>query len=117
MTHSEMIPGFPAGGGCQPGESPRPAHCGPMAAVSARLLVIVIQLYRWTISPALVFLVGPDNGCRFTPTCSQYAIEAIREHGAAEGSLLALRRICRCHPFAECGHDPVPRRGSQGDSG
>jgi putative membrane protein insertion efficiency factor len=56
----------------------------------------------------LVVLFGPDNGCRFTPTCSQYAMEAIQEHGALAGSLMAAKRICRCHPFGGCGHDPVP---------
>ena len=55
-----------------------------------------------------MFLFGADTGCRFTPTCSQYAMEAIQEYGAMTGSKLALKRICRCHPFGGCGHDPVP---------
>lgn len=46
--------------------------------------------------------------CRYAPTCSQYAIEALQKHGAARGSVLALRRICRCHPFGGSGYDPVP---------
>jgi putative membrane protein insertion efficiency factor len=75
------------------------------------ILVAAIRAYRWTISPAQVFLFGPTGGCRFTPTCSQYAIEAVRTHGALAGSLLAAKRICRCHPWAECGHDPVPDDG------
>jgi putative membrane protein insertion efficiency factor len=68
----------------------------------------LIQAYRNVVSPAQIYLFGAQGGCRFTPTCSQYAMDAIREHGALAGSLLAARRICRCHPFGECGHDPVP---------
>jgi uncharacterized protein len=74
-----------------------------------RVLCFLIQAYRHLVSPAQVYLFGAQGGCRFTPTCSQYAIEAIREHGALTGSLLAARRICRCHPFGECGYDPVPK--------
>lgn len=73
------------------------------------LLLGLIQVYRWTISPLQTVLFGPQAGCRFTPTCSQYAAEAVRVHGAAKGSWLAARRICRCHPWGECGHDPVPK--------
>jgi len=76
------------------------------------ILIWVIQLYRWTISPLQVFLFGPTGGCRFTPTCSEYALEAIRACGALAGSRLAARRICRCHPWGQCGHDPVPKGGS-----
>jgi hypothetical protein len=74
-----------------------------------RALCLLIQAYRHVVSPAQVYLFGAQGGCRFTPTCSQYAIDAIREHGALTGSLLAARRICRCHPFGKCGHDPVPK--------
>jgi uncharacterized protein len=73
-------------------------------------LVFAIHAYRWTISPAQLFLFGSTGGCRFTPTCSQYAVESIRTHGSATGSFLALKRICRCHPWGCCGHDPVPQR-------
>lgn len=79
------------------------------------ILLILIQLYRWTISPAQVFLFGGGSGCRFTPTCSQYAAEAIRHHGALAGSLMAARRICRCHPLGDCGYDPVPKRRESQD--
>ncbi len=70
-----------------------------------------IRAYRWTVSPAQIFLFGSTGGCRFTPTCSQYALEAVQSHGALAGTLLATKRICRCHPWAECGHDPVPEAG------
>ena len=67
----------------------------------ANLLVLIIRGYQLLISPML----GPR--CRFHPTCSQYAIDALRMHGAVKGSWLALRRVLRCHPFHPGGHDPV----------
>jgi putative membrane protein insertion efficiency factor len=76
------------------------------------VLIFAIRLYRWTLSPAQTFLFGPTAGCRFTPTCSQYAMEAIHTQGAVGGSWLATKRICRCHPWGEGGHDPVPRNES-----
>lgn len=68
----------------------------------ARLLLALIWLYRLFLSP----LLGP--GCRFEPSCSVYAAEAIRRHGAGRGVLLALRRLSRCHPWGGSGWDPVP---------
>ena len=76
-------------------------------------LTLAIRVYQLTLSPALTFLSGPAGGCRFTPTCSQYATEALRRHGALPGSWLAAKRICRCHPWGGCGHDPVPERGTR----
>jgi putative membrane protein insertion efficiency factor len=73
------------------------------------ILIFAIRVYRWMISPAQTFFFGPTAGCRFTPTCSQYAIDAVRERGAIAGTFLAAKRICRCHPFGKCGHDPVPK--------
>ncbi|MAK43355.1 MAG: membrane protein insertion efficiency factor YidD [Spongiibacter marinus] len=67
-----------------------------------RLLIACIKFYRLCISP----LIAPH--CRFYPSCSHYAIDAIREHGALRGSWLALRRIGRCHPLNPGGYDPVP---------
>jgi hypothetical protein len=66
------------------------------------LLLALVRGYRRFVSP----LLGPR--CRFTPTCSAYALEALTTHGAARGSWLALRRVGRCHPFHPGGHDPVP---------
>jgi putative membrane protein insertion efficiency factor len=77
------------------------------------ILVFAIRAYRWTISPAQLFLFGPAGGCRFTPTCSQYAVGAIRGRGAIAGTILAAKRICRCHPWGGCGHDPVPKNESR----
>ncbi len=72
-----------------------------------------VRLYRWVLSPAKTVVFGPLGHCRYTPTCSAYALEAIRTHGALAGSGLALKRICRCHPWGGCGADPVPWRPSE----
>lgn len=74
------------------------------------ILIAAIRLYRLTLSPVLVWMFGPGSGCRYTPTCSAYALEAVQTHGAARGSALAVKRICRCHPWSGCGHDPVPQK-------
>jgi putative membrane protein insertion efficiency factor len=65
-------------------------------------LILAVKLYRCCLSP-----LKPPS-CRFTPTCSQYAIEALKKHGAFRGGLLAVRRILRCHPWGGSGYDPVP---------
>ena len=68
-----------------------------------RLLIILIKLYRKYISPLKRY-----PSCRYIPTCSQYAIEAIEKYGAIKGGLLTLWRIIRCNPFSKGGYDPVP---------
>ena len=68
----------------------------------ARFLLALIRFYRRAISP-----MTPPS-CRFTPTCSAYAEEAVRRHGARRGGWLAARRLARCHPFGGSGYDPVP---------
>jgi putative membrane protein insertion efficiency factor len=70
------------------------------------ILLALVRFYRRVLSPAYHALVGPC--CRFEPTCSAYAAEALQRHGARHGSWLALRRLLRCHPFARAGIDPVP---------
>jgi putative membrane protein insertion efficiency factor len=72
------------------------------------ILIGLVRLYRCTLSPAKTFLFGPLSQCRFTPSCSQYALDALRQRGALAGTWLAARRICRCNPWGGCGHDPVP---------
>jgi uncharacterized protein len=74
------------------------------------ILLLALRVYRLTLSPVLAVLCGPVGGCRFTPTCSVYAAQAIRAHGALTGSALAAKRICRCQPWGGCGHDPVPKK-------
>lgn len=64
--------------------------------------VLLIKLYQWIISPVL----GPK--CRYTPSCSQYALEAFKKYGPLKGGWLALKRISRCHPWGGHGYDPVP---------
>ena len=66
------------------------------------LLIALVRGYRLLLSPWL------GGACRFSPTCSLYAIEALQRHGAGAGSYLAARRIARCHPGCAGGHDPVP---------
>ena len=68
------------------------------------LLVYAVRLYQLVLSPIM-----PPR-CRHLPTCSDYAIEALREHGVLRGGWLAVRRIARCHPFGTSGFDPVPAR-------
>jgi len=67
-----------------------------------------VRVYRLVLSPAKLFLFGPGAHCRFDPSCSTYAMEAIARYGALAGSWLALKRISRCHPWGGCGEDPVP---------
>ncbi|MGH8131402.1 MAG: membrane protein insertion efficiency factor YidD [Steroidobacteraceae bacterium] len=67
-----------------------------------KLLQLPIHLYRWFLSPFL------GSNCRFHPTCSAYALEAIENHGAWRGCFLAVKRVCRCHPWGAAGYDPVP---------
>ncbi len=84
------------------------------------ILIFLVRVYQWTLSPAKILLFGPLGRCRYTPSCSQYALEAIRIHKAMMGSWLSLKRICRCQPWGGCGHDPVLRGsacGSRAESG
>ncbi|MFI4872320.1 MAG: membrane protein insertion efficiency factor YidD [Phycisphaerales bacterium JB061] len=67
-------------------------------------LILLVRAYQATLSP---FLGGQ---CRYHPTCSHYSIQALKEYGAIRGTVLTVRRIARCHPFARGGYDPVPAR-------
>ena len=73
-----------------------------LSLLLVRMLVLPIRFYQRFISP----LFPP--ACRFTPTCSQYAVEALQKHGPLKGLWLAVRRLLRCHPWGGSGYDPVP---------
>jgi uncharacterized protein len=67
-----------------------------------RVLILLVKGYRLFLSPWL------GSSCRFTPTCSAYSLQALQQHGAAIGTYMTLRRLARCHPWCQGGHDPVP---------
>lgn len=73
-----------------------------MKRLLTALLILPIRFYQGAISPHF------PAACRYTPTCSQYAVEALRRHGPVKGLWLSLKRICRCHPWGGSGYDPVP---------
>jgi putative membrane protein insertion efficiency factor len=72
-----------------------------------RALVAALRFYKAKISPGL------PPACRYTPTCSEYAIEAVERYGAWRGSIMAIRRVLSCNPFARGGYDPVPQRAGR----
>jgi len=67
-----------------------------------RLALLIIKFYQYSIRPLL------PNACRYTPSCSQYATEAVNKYGALKGGWLAIKRLSRCHPWGGHGYDPVP---------
>lgn len=73
-----------------------------MKRLLSKILLLLIYFYKYSISPML------PPSCRYTPTCSQYAIEAISKHGPLKGLWLAVKRIARCNPWGGHGYDPVP---------
>jgi putative membrane protein insertion efficiency factor len=76
------------------------------------ILIFLVRIYRALVSPVLSLIFGSSGlGCRFTPTCSEYALEALKTHGAAKGACLTAHRLCRCHPWGGRGYDPVPKQG------
>lgn len=79
-----------------------------MQRLLTALLILPIRFYQGAISPML-----PPT-CRYTPTCSAYAVEALQVWGPLKGSWLALKRIASCHPWGGHGHDPVPKQGDVG---
>lgn len=73
-----------------------------LASLPQKVLIFVVKAYRLLISPSL------GSNCRFEPSCSAYSLLALSQHGALTGSYLTLRRLARCHPWCDGGHDPVP---------
>lgn len=76
--------------------------------MGARFFIAVVRVYQWVLSPVMHFLFGAPGACRYTPTCSCYAIEAFQRHGAFGGLRLTTARLLRCHPWGSSGFDPVP---------
>jgi len=72
------------------------------------LIRLSIRSYQLFLRPILHALGGPNSGCRFSPSCSHYFLEAVEKHGSLKGSYLGICRIFRCHPWGGCGYDPVP---------
>ena len=91
MTHSTQFPIFRA-----------------IASIPANVLLGLIRLYQLTLSPVLPVVFGPNCGCRFHPTCSRYAADVVRTHGAIKGAALSVWRVLRCNPLHSGGFDPVP---------
>lgn len=81
---------------------------GRLTRLPARSMIGVVRVYQMLISPVLPVVFGPNCGCRFYPTCSHYAVEALRTHGALAGGWLTLKRLLRCTPLHPGGIDHVP---------
>lgn len=67
-------------------------------------LIIIIKIYQWFISPIL------QTNCRYLPSCSEYSIEALKEHGLMKGLYFSIKRILHCHPYGGAGYDPIPKK-------
>lgn len=90
------------------GSSPVEVEVPPnQPSLAARCLMVLLRGYKLLVSPLFV------GSCRFQPSCSQYASDAIRLHGAVGGGWLAVRRLARCHPLCRGGYDPLPSQVSQ----
>ena len=85
-----------------PNEMSKPVICF-LFRIPKYLLIGMVKFYQHSLSP-----LKPASTCRYTPTCSQYALEALQKYGAIKGGWLALKRIFRCHPWGGHGYDPVP---------
>ncbi|RNC79994.1 MAG: membrane protein insertion efficiency factor YidD [Balneola sp.] len=78
-----------------------------LATIASKIITGIVRFYQLAISPWL------GSSCRYSPTCSQYMIEAVNEWGPLKGTWLGLKRIGRCHPWGGHGHDPVPKKEEQ----
>lgn len=76
--------------------------------IATTLIRGLIRFYQIALRPMIKFAAGPGAGCRFTPSCSHYFLQAVEAHGPLTGSWHGIRRILRCHPWGGCGYDPVP---------
>lgn len=80
-----------------------------MRPIARKVAVLILRGYKWAISPML------PPSCRYVPTCSEYAMEAMDRFGIFRGGVMALCRVLRCHPFVKGGYDPVPQEPSLGE--
>ena len=81
-----------------------------ISRLPSAVAIALIRVYQRAVSPALPVVFGPSCGCRFSPSCSHYAADAVREHGVLGGGWLAVRRLAKCTPLHPGGFDPVPPR-------
>jgi putative membrane protein insertion efficiency factor len=79
-----------------------------ISRIATFLIRGLIRFYQIALRPMIKFAAGPGAGCRFTPSCSHYFLQAVEAHGPLTGSWHGIRRILRCHPWGGCGYDPVP---------
>lgn len=86
--------------------APMSEHPGTPRTRLTRALIAFVRAYQWLLSPLL------GRVCRFEPSCSRYAVACLETHGAARGSLLSVKRLCKCHPFHPGGFDPPPALSS-----
>jgi uncharacterized protein len=84
---------------------PEPGGAADRQTWPVHVALTLLRAYKLLVSPLFI------GSCRFVPSCSDYAADAVRQYGVARGSWLAARRLARCHPFCDGGHDPVPPRG------
>ncbi len=80
-----------------------------LSQITTSMVIVLIHIYRYTLSPdhGMLRVFFPGGVCRYSPTCSQYALDSIRTFGVVRGGVFSLRRVLRCHPFAQGGYDPV----------
>jgi len=79
-----------------------------IARILSAIIRVMIRFYQRILNPMLKFTAGPAAGCRFSPSCSNYFLQAVETHGPFRGSWLGICRIFRCHPWGGSGYDPVP---------
>ncbi len=87
-----------------------------MSAALTAVIRCLIRFYQRILNPMLKFGAGPAAGCRYSPSCSNYFLEAVEVHGPWRGSWHGICRIFRCHPWGGCGYDPVPSRKPSGQN-
>ena len=85
----------------------------PESELVKTIIRLIIRFYQIVLRPVMKAIAGPGAGCRFSPTCSHYFLQAVEDHGSLKGSWLGIRRILRCHPWGGSGYDPVPPRSEE----